>query len=189
MLTRVLMLSLALLGFVLFPALALAQDVATTVGEMLPDEPIGFWGTVLAILATLVPAILAGLRWGAGLLAKVIEKHIEHEWGKGALLRLLSEVNALADLVGTSTQELVMNARKPSSPGGVEITKSELSNISEAIVEQLALRYGGWEQFFEMLKRIGLGSTDAEAKAALLSQVNVAVARKVAANPPLPRAA
>ncbi len=177
----------AVAAFVLvtfWSVMAFAQEAAEAV------EGLGFWGQVLVILATLVPAILGGLRWGSGLVSGAIEKHVDNEWAKGALLRLMSEIYNLSELVGTTFESLVTDFTKPESEGGKEITRGELKLLATGLVEKLVEGYGGWSQAFDLLKRIGLGETPEAQKARLVSLAEPIVAKAlVTKNPQLALAA
>lgn len=151
------------------------------------EAPIPGWASVLlVILAMGMTAILAALAWGGNKLKAVIAENIENTWIAGALTRLTNEVYELAELVGTPAEKLIIEARRPDSPGGEAIVASELDGIAKAILEVLKRRYGGWGQMFDTLKRIGLGGDSATAETAVLEQIKTAVAVTQAkrTNPP-----
>lgn len=178
------MAAFAAAALTLLATYAFAQEPAAALPSPDMSQPIGsFSQLLLAALAMLIPAVTAGLVWGGKLIAKVIDKHVSNEWAKGALLRLLSEIEVLASLVGTEFQSLVLDAKRPDSEGGEAITQGELRALAQAILAKLAGRYGGWEQLLDLLQRVGFGATPEAAQAAALSHVETAVASRLATNP------
>lgn len=167
------------LAVLLLPALALAQEVA---GDSEAISPVVQW--LLVGLGSLMTAILTGIGWLANLAKQKTDEGVENEWIKGALLRLLSEVQALAELVGTGFQGLVAEYTRPESDGGAAITRGELRLIASGLVDRLAQRYGGWPQFFDLLRRIGFGDTEAVAKERLLDTVEPIVAKALVTRDP-----
>ena len=165
----------------LAPTFALAQEVADAV--TVADAPLaGGWQVAFAILAVAMVPLLALIGWAIKRLIDFIGIKVENETVRGILQRLSGSVNDAVAKVGQTVKAEIEKARATDSPGGAQITAEEAENLKRAVWDLLKREYGGFDQLFGLLQKIGIGDSVA-ATEKIDTMIEAAVAGQKAARP------
>lgn len=130
---------------------ALAQAVPPT------DPELGtVWQFAFGVYELLATVVTGAVTWLSVRVATWLKGKIENQLLGSIVGRVSDSIFAAVQMVNQTIKSEIVAAKKPGSPGGVAITKSEADKMKQAVWDALKAEYGGLAGLAKLLGAIGI---------------------------------